>query len=493
MFGASFLGMLPLRLMLYDTVIGLEVHARLLTNTKLFCSDANDFGDEPNTNVSPVSLAHPGTLPVLNAKAIELAVTLGIALNCTINRRNFFARKNYFYPDLPKGYQTSQHSEPICIGGEVSIRADIDSAEQPRRIKLDHIHLEEDAGKSIHDLFTDATAVDLNRAGTPLLEIVSKPDLHTAEEAMAYLSELRRLLRWLGICDGNMEEGSMRCDANISLKPRGSSVLGTRVEVKNLNSIRHLGKAIRVEEARLAGILSAGGSVVQQTRNYDAATDTTSALRTKEEAADYRYFPDPDIPPIFISQEFIDNVRASMPELPADFETRLIASLHLSAGDAALIASDQQDAAYFSELLDAGISPGLAAKKFIHQLRPLAGGGPDMHRAYPLSASAFAAYIRFTATNNVDDRLLKKLIEFPNADPNIIAEQFDLHRAGGDDELALWISDAIAALPEKVQEFQSGKKGLITLFAGKVKQISKGKADMKSVMPMLERKLNELK
>ena len=284
----------------YQVVIGLEVHAQLLTKTKLFCADSTTFGSEPNTQVSPISLAHPGTLPKMNKHAIELAVKLGLALHCEIERHNYFARKNYFYPDLPKGYQVSQHTAPICKGGYLSIT----TAEIQTNIQLNRIHLEEDAGKSIHDIDADYTCIDLNRAGVPLLEIVTEPCIHSAEEAFVFLTELRKIVRWLNVCDGNMEEGSMRCDANISIRLKGETILGKRVEVKNLNSIRNVKKAIEIEQERLIALTEKNEPVIQETRSFDADNNITFSLRSKEEADDYRYFPEPDLPPFSVSAGF---------------------------------------------------------------------------------------------------------------------------------------------------------------------------------------------
>src|SRR6478752_10731470 len=289
----------------YEPVIGLEVHAQLLTKSKLFCSDSTAFGAQPNTNVSPISLAHPGTLPMMNRKAIEFAIKLGLVLHCDIERHNYFARKNYFYPDLPKGYQVSQHTTPICKNGFVKIK----TADGERNILLNRIHMEEDAGKSLHDVDELYTSIDLNRAGVPLLEIVSEPDLHSSDEAYAYITELRRLVRWLDICDGNMEEGSMRCDANISIRLKGETKLGTRVEVKNLNSIRNVKRAIEYEIWRMTDLLENGERIIQQTRSFDASNDTTFAIRDKEEANDYRYFPEPDLSPFHLSESFIQSIQ----------------------------------------------------------------------------------------------------------------------------------------------------------------------------------------
>src|SRR5690349_10957738 len=302
----------------YEVVIGLEVHAQLLTQSKLFCGDSIEFGAEPNTHVSPITLGHPGTLPKTNKKAIEYAIKMGLACHCEIERYNYFARKNYFYPDLPKGYQVSQHTTPICKGGYVTIKIENGT----RNIQLNRIHLEEDAGKSIHDIEEDFTCVDYNRAGTPLIEIVTEPDLHSAEEAYQYVTEVRRLVRWLGICDGNMEEGGLRCDANVSVRLKGETKLGTKVEVKNLNSIRNVKKAIEYEIWRMTDLLENGERITQQTRSFDASNDTTFAIRDKEEANDYRYFPEPDLAPFHLSESFIQNIQEAQPALPHELQEK---------------------------------------------------------------------------------------------------------------------------------------------------------------------------
>ena len=327
----------------YQVVIGLEVHAQLLTKSKLFCGDSAAFGAAPNTHVSPITLAHPGTLPKMNKEAIELAVKLGLALHCDIVQQNYFARKNYFYPDLPKGYQVSQHTTPICKNGRVAINVH----NTQRHIRLNRIHIEEDAGKSLHDVDEHFTAIDLNRAGVPLLEIVSEPDMHSSDEAFAYVTELRRLVRWLNICDGNMEEGSMRCDANVSVRLKGETKLGTRVEIKNLNSIRNVKRAIEVEAERLINIVEKGENVLQQTRSYNADNNTTFSLRSKEDADDYRYFADPDLPPFDISDELLLRIKTALPALPEELEKKYTAEYNLPVYDAQVICSDKELAPFF--------------------------------------------------------------------------------------------------------------------------------------------------
>src|SRR5687767_8550460 len=327
----------------YEIVVGLEVHARLLTKSKLFCGDSSVFGNEPNTNISPITLAHPGTLPKMNKAAIAFAVKLGLACHSQIEKQNYFARKNYFYPDLPKGYQVSQHTTPICKGGFVKIKTGVEE----KNVQLNRIHMEEDAGKSLHEVDTDATALDYNRAGVPLLEIVTEPDLRSGAEAYAYLTELRKLVRYLEICDGNMEEGSFRCDANISVRKKGDGKLGTKVEVKNLNSIRNVKTAIEYEASRLISLLEKGGNIQQQTRSFDAANGTTFAIRDKEDAEDYRYFPEPDLTPFDLTDDFIESIKKTIPALQQERIDKYVSIYQLSAYDATTLTEEKVFADYF--------------------------------------------------------------------------------------------------------------------------------------------------
>jgi aspartyl-tRNA(Asn)/glutamyl-tRNA(Gln) amidotransferase subunit B len=327
----------------YEVVIGLEVHAQLLTQTKLFCGDTILFGAAPNTQVSVISLAHPGTLPKLNKEAIRLAIRLGLATQSQIVQQNYFARKNYFYPDLPKGYQISQHTTPICKGGVVPITV----GKERREIRLNRIHIEEDAGKSMHEGEAAFTQLDFNRAGTPLLEIVTEPDLRSADEAAAYVTTLRKLVRHLGVCDGNMEEGSLRCDVNISVRPKGETALGTKVEIKNLNSIRYIKKAIEAESATLIQKHRRGETILQQTKGLNDETFTTYVIRTKEDEDDYRYFPEPDLPPFVITDEEIEAIRQSMPPLQSEIRQQLMTVYQLPEYDASLLAEDTELASYF--------------------------------------------------------------------------------------------------------------------------------------------------
>ena len=331
----------------YDVVVGLEVHIQLNTNSKLFCSDAALYGAAPNYNTSAITLGHPGTMPRVNHAAIEKAVTLGLALGCSITTTNYFSRKHYLYPDLPKGFQTTQHIDPICVGGSLAIA----SANGNKSIAIHHIHLEEDAGKSIHDADPNNTALDYNRAGTPLCELVTEPCINSSEEAYNFLTQLRKLVRWVGVSDGNMEEGSLRCDVNVSLKPKGSTVLGTRVEVKNVNSIKFAKKAIEIEVARLTTILNNGEKVHQETRSFDAVNETTFSLRSKEDANDYRYFIEPDLSPTIISQTTINQLQHALPALPQQIVINLQTQYGLSLYDATSMVDDYDTYTYFSKAI----------------------------------------------------------------------------------------------------------------------------------------------
>jgi len=475
----------------YEAVIGLEVHAQLQTNSKLFCGDSIAFGAEPNTHVSPVTLGHPGTLPKTNKKAVEYAVKLGLACNCEIEPYNYFARKNYFYPDLPKGYQISQHTTPICLGGFVKIK----THEGERNVKLNRIHMEEDAGKSIHDRDDDYTCVDLNRAGTPLVEIVTEPDLHSSEEAYQYITELRRLVRWIGICDGNMEEGSLRCDANVSVRLKGEKKLGVKVEVKNLNSIRNVKKAIDHEIERMIQIIENGGAITQQTRSFNADDDSTFALRDKEEANDYRYFPDPDLAPFHLTGDYIQKIQASLPALPNQLMHQYQHEYGLSEYDAAQICDEKHESDFFQSTIQftqhyKAVANWMAGpvKQYLH----------EHHQSFEtigLLPETLGALIKIVDAGKVNfsvasSRLLPMLMK-ENKDPLALAEELNLLQVSDSNELEGWVNEAISKMPDKVSEYKKGKKGLIGLFVGEVKKISKGKADPKIVTAFLQEKLSQ--
>lgn len=472
-------------------MIGLEVHAQLLTQTKLFCGDSAAFSTDPNTHISPITLAHPGTLPRMNRKAVEYALQLGLALGCDIAMHNYFARKNYFYPDLPKGYQVSQHTTPICSGGSVKIKVD----NNEKAIQLNRIHMEEDAGKSLHDVDDNYTCIDLNRAGVPLLEIVTDPVLHSSDEAFAYLTELRKLVRWLGICDGNMEEGSMRCDANISIRLQGETRLGTRVEVKNLNSIRNVKRAIDLEVNRLIGIVEEGGTILQETRSYDADNNSTFSLRTKEDADDYRYFPEPDLTPFHISEEFLFAVKQGLPELPEAKQKRYTTELNLSDYDAAVLCDDKEQALFFEAITEQQSNYKAAANWMLGPVKGYLNEKGISLSAFPLQPATIARLIGLVDEGKLgfgtaSGKVFTALVNGPSEDPLTIATRLNLVQESDTGSIEQWVNEAIDSMPDKVKEFRSGKKGLIGLFAGEVKKRSKGKADMQVVTRLLQEKLN---
>ncbi|HEY4062640.1 MAG TPA: Asp-tRNA(Asn)/Glu-tRNA(Gln) amidotransferase subunit GatB [Puia sp.] len=476
----------------YEIVVGLEVHAQLSTRTKLFCGDSATFGGEPNTHVSPVTLGHPGALPRLNRTAVEFAIKMGLACHSEIERNNYFARKNYFYPDLPKGYQISQHTTPICIGGRVHIR----TAAGERDILLNRIHLEEDAGKSLHDVDPGNTSIDLNRAGVPLIEIVTEPDLRSGEEASAYLTEIRKILRYLDICDGNMEEGSMRCDANVSVRRKGEKELGTKVEVKNLNSIRNVRRAIEFEAKRMIELVEQGISIQQQTRSFDATDGTTFALRSKEEANDYRYFADPDLPPFQVSDDFLSTIRASIPALPEELATRYTNELQLSEYDARVICDDKETVDYFEALIKETTNYKAAANWLLGPVRSGLNEQGLSLKDFPVAAPALARLIQLVEQGQLSfsiasSRIFPVLIKEPSREPLEIAVSLNLIQSSDAGEIVAWVEQALAKMPEKVTEYKKGKKGLIGLFVGEVKKISKGKADPKLTSQVLLEKLEQ--
>lgn len=476
----------------YELVIGLEVHAQLSTQTKLFCGDSASFGGDPNTHISPITLAYPGTLPKLNKQAVDFAIRMGLACNCSISEVNWFARKHYFYPDLPKGYQTSQHINNICQGGGVKIV----SGGKERVVRLHHIHLEEDAGKSIHDADPEKTAIDHNRAGVPLIEIVSDPDLFSAEEAYAYVTEIRKLVRFLGICDGNMEEGSMRCDANISIRPRGDKKLGTRVEVKNLNSIRNVKRAIEFEAQRMMEMAERGEAIIQQTRSFDADNGTTFALRSKEEANDYRYFPDPDLPPFLVTAEKLAAIRAEMPELPESIQERYVQQYQLPAYDARLLSEEKETVQYFEAVIRHTKEYKSVANWLLGPVKAWMNDHTGNFADFPIDPARMAALVGLVASGQISfssasSRLLPRLLDNPQADPAALAASLNLLQNAGSGEIEQWVAEVLGKMPDKVAEYKKGKKGLIGLFMGEVKKISKGKADPKMTTTLLEQKLNE--
>ena len=474
----------------YEAVIGLEVHAQLLTKSKLFSGDSTAFGAEPNVNISPITLGYPGTLPKLNKKAVEFAVKIGIACGCEIEGINYFARKNYFYPDLPKGYQITQHTTPICKNGYIKIRV----AGKERSIRLNRIHLEEDAGKSLHEIDESNTAIDYNRAGVPLIEIVSEPDMHTSEEAYAYVTELRKLVRYLDICDGNMEEGSMRCDANVSIRLKGTTTLGTRVEVKNLNSIRNVKKAIDFETRRMIELVENGGTILQQTRSFDATDDSTFALRSKEDANDYRYFPDPDLPPFVVTQEMIDNIKKTLPALPEELVNHYMRDLNLSEYDARGICDDKETIHFFEALLRQNSHAKAAANWLLGPVKSYLNDHNISITGLPVSPAVLGELLELVQSGEINfsvasSSIFPVLINNSAKTPLQVATELNLLQDSDEDAIGLWIEEVLAKMPGKVDEYKKGKKGLIGLFMGEVKKISKGKADPKIATRLLTKKL----
>jgi aspartyl-tRNA(Asn)/glutamyl-tRNA(Gln) amidotransferase subunit B len=479
----------------YEIIVGLEVHARLLTKSKLFCGDSSVFGDEPNTNISPITLAHPGTLPKMNKEAIGFAVKLGLACNSEIEKQNYFARKNYFYPDLPKGYQVSQHTTPICKGGFVTIK--ISAGE--KNVQLNRIHMEEDAGKSLHDVYEDETALDYNRAGVPLLEIVTEPDLKSGEEAYAYLTELRKLVRYLEICDGNMEEGSLRCDANISVRKMGDDKLGTKVEVKNLNSIRNVKAAIEHEADRLISLIERGETIQQQTRSFDAVNGTTFAIRDKEDAEDYRYFAEPDLTPFDLTDDFIALIKSSIPFLQKDRIKKYISEHQLSDYDAAALTEEKEFSDYFEDLVQskaaAGIKPKSAANWMLGPVKTWLNEENKTINEFPVLVARLVELIKLVEENRLSfsvasSKIFPLLIQDLKTTPLDQAVKMNLIIESNSDYIQPIADAVLLQFEDKVKEYRKGKKGLLSLFVGEVIKRSKGKADPKVVNEILNQKLN---
>ncbi|MBI3138096.1 MAG: Asp-tRNA(Asn)/Glu-tRNA(Gln) amidotransferase subunit GatB [Sphingobacteriales bacterium] len=470
----------------YEIVVGLEVHAQLLTKSKLFCGDSIAYGAEPNTQVSPVTLGHPGTLPKMNRNAIEYAIKMGLACHCEIEKHNYFARKNYFYPDLPKGYQVSQHTTPICKGGFVKIK----TAAGEKQVRLNRIHMEEDAGKSLHDVDEQYTCIDYNRAGTPLIEIVTEPDIRSSEEAFAYLTEVRKLVRYLDICDGNMEEGSLRCDANISVRKKGETRLGTRVEVKNLNSVRNVKRAIDAEAARLIGLLEAGATIRQQTRSFDANTGTTFSIRDKEDADDYRYFADPDLTPFHLEDAFIERVRASIPVLQEERIMRYTSELQLTEYDAAVLTEDRTLADYFESVIRHTPNSKAAANWILGPVKSWMNDTNNEIGAFPVPAGNLAALVQLVDAGKLSfsmasSKLFPELLQYPDKNPEEIATEKNLLQQSDASAIGEVVDAVLEKLADKVTEYKKGKKGLLSLFVGEVMKQTRGKADPKLTNELL--------
>jgi aspartyl-tRNA(Asn)/glutamyl-tRNA(Gln) amidotransferase subunit B len=475
----------------YEAVIGLEVHAQLNTKSKLFSGDANAFGAPPNTHVSAITLGHPGTLPRMNKMAIEQAIKMGLVCGSTIAKFNYFARKNYFYPDLPKGYQISQHTTPICVGGKVKIRTAIGEKE----VQLTRIHLEEDAGKSIHDQHDTMTLLDYNRAGVPLIEIVTEPDMHSADEAAAYLTEIRKLVRWIGVCDGNMEEGSLRCDANVSVRLHGETKLGTRVEVKNLNSIKHLKHAVELEIERLSSLVESGERIIQETRSYDAESGTTFSIRSKEDAEDYRYFPEPDLAPFEFDDQFIEAIRKSLPELPEKLYKQYQEQDGLSAYDALQLTEERMLSDLFQRVASTTPYKKQLANFLIGPVRSYLSEHSETWTDVAITNENWHQLLELVAEGKIGfslavQKLLNPMLSNKAIDPVVLANELNLIQNADNQEIQNWINQVIHSMPDKAEEYRKGKKGLIGLFVGEVKKISKGKANPQKTTELLQLTLN---
>lgn len=479
----------------YESVIGLECHVQLLTQTKMYSNDIAEYGALPNTNVSVVTLGHPGTLPVVNKRAIEFAVKLGLAVKADIREENQFARKNYFYADLPKGYQITQDKTPICTNGYIMAKLK-DGSE--KKINLTRIHMEEDAGKSMHDIDPFETLVDLNRAGTPLLEIVTEPDFRSGEEAYAYLTEVRKLVRYLDICDGNMEEGSLRCDANISVRIKGAKEYGKKVEVKNMNSFRNVQRAIDFEIKRQIDLIEEGKEIAVETRSFDAVNGSTFSLRSKESANDYRYFPEPDLQPVFITQDYIEKVRTQMPVLPNELHSKYTKEFKLSEYDALQLTETKELAEYYNEAVkDSSNFKGVAnwimgpVKSYINENAIHFSDFRKKVEPYRIAEVVQLVDKGMISGSTASQVLFPEMIKHPGKNAEDLAKELDIVQNSNSNDLQELINKALEKFPEKIIEYKNGKTGLLGLFVGEVMKLSKGKADPKLLNNLVKETLEK--
>jgi len=472
----------------YEPVIGLEVHAQLLTQSKMFCACGTSFGLPANTQTCPICLGMPGTLPVVNRKAVEMAIRTGLALNCTIQSTNRFARKNYFYPDLPKGYQISQYEEPICEHGWVEVSV----GSSPKRIKIRRAHLEEDAGKNVHDAGAGGSRVDLNRAGTPLLEIVTEPDMRSADEVVAYLKMLRDVLMYLGVCDGNMEEGSLRCEPNLSLRPVGQKALGTKVELKNINSFKFVKEALEYEIRRQTKVLNEGGKINQETRLWDVEKGVTATMRSKEEAHDYRYFPDPDLVPLSLSVEWIEELRQTVPELPAVRQKRFVSEYGLPEYDTGVLTVSKPLADYFESCVKLFNQPKAVSNWVMGELlRELNNSGTAVGDS-PVSPERLVSLLKLVDNGTISLKVAREI--FPELyaskmSPEQIVQEKGLTQVLDEGALGILIDEVIAKNPAQVAQYRSGKEQVFGFFVGQVMKGSGGKANPGKVNELLKKKL----
>jgi aspartyl-tRNA(Asn)/glutamyl-tRNA(Gln) amidotransferase subunit B len=484
--------------MQWEVVIGIENHVQLTTNSKIFSGSDIRFGAEPNTQASPVDLALPGVLPVMNKGAVERAIRFGLAVGAKIAPQSIFARKNYFYPDLPKGYQISQFADPVVFGGQVTFGFEKDGKFETRTVNLTRAHLEEDAGKSLHEDYAGMTGIDLNRAGTPLLEIVSEPEMRSAAEAVAYCKALHALVVWLGVCDGNMMEGSFRCDINVSVRPVGQKEFGTRCEIKNLNSFRFIEEAVHVEVRRQIELLEDGGKVVQATRLYDPDKKETRSMRSKEDAQDYRYFPDPDLPPLMISEDWIARVRSEMPELPAAMRARFANDYGLSEYDCLVLTSSKQMANYFEAVVaKAGKDNAKPAANWLmgDVASTLNREGVDIADS-PVEASQLALLLKRIADGTISNKIAKEVFaamwEAKSGDEHIvdtIIDQKGLRQISDTGALEKIVDDVLAANEKSVEQYRAGKEAALNALIGQAMKASKGKANPAQLTDLLKKKL----
>jgi len=476
----------------FEAVIGLEVHVQLATNSKIFCSCSTKFGSQPNSNVCPVCLGMPGVLPVLNKKVVEYTTKAGLALNCRINKKNIFARKNYFYPDLPKGYQISQYELPICEHGHI----DININGQEKRIGITRIHMEEDAGKSIHgENLGDSSSsfIDLNRTGVPLMEIVSEPDMRNGEEAKEYLQKLKSILEYIEVSDCNMEEGSLRCDANISVRPVGQKEFGTKTEIKNMNSFKNVQKAIEYEIKRQIKVIKEGGKIIQETRLWDPDKNVTISMRSKEEAHDYRYFPDPDLVPLVLDDEFIENIRKTLPILPDELKEKFVKEYGLPEYDASVLTSVKSYATYFEKTVSIVNSPKKVSNWIMSELlRVVNDKGCDIFDA-GLSPENLAEIIKLIDDGKISGKIAKDVFEEvieTGKKPSVIIEEKGLIQISDDNELESIIIKIIKNSPKEAERFKNGEQKLMGFFVGQVMKETKGKANPKLVNEIINKLLS---
>ncbi|WP_234572156.1 Asp-tRNA(Asn)/Glu-tRNA(Gln) amidotransferase subunit GatB [Rhodohalobacter sp. 614A] len=472
----------------YEAVIGLEVHAQLLTDSKAFAPVSSEYGGAPNTQVTPLCLGHPGTLPVLNENLVRYTIRMGLATNCKVAEKSIFARKNYFYPDLPKGYQISQYETPICYDGHIQIELE----DYDKTIGITRIHMEEDAGKSIHDQDPYHTLIDLNRAGTPLIEIVSEPDMRTPREAYEYLKKIKQIVQYLEVCDGNMEEGSLRCDANVSIRPRGQKEFGTRTELKNMNSFRNVERALIYEIERQIDLVESGGEVIQQTLLWDPNKLETRQMRSKEEAHDYRYFPEPDLPPIIVTSDLLDEVKTELPELPDVRFERFIKELGLNADDAEILTESRYLADYFEEALDILDDPKAIANVILTEVLRVLNEKSISIQEFSISPEQLTELIQLKKDDKINSSAMQTIFNemLESADsPLDLAKKLNLIQVSDTGFLEPIIEDVIESNPEEVQRYREGKKALIGFFIGQVMKESKGKANPKLVRELISKKL----